>query len=85
MSDLAAFVAVILAGVIAALIGLAVARRTGPRERLVRHSDIAAFVYAVIGVMYTVILTQVVIAAWKAMESVRTEIDAGLRVIGGES
>jgi hypothetical protein len=85
MSDLAAFIAVVLAGVIAALIGLAVVRRAVPRTRLVRHSDIAAYVYAVIGVIYTVILAQIVIAAWEAKELVRSEIDAGLRAIGGES
>jgi len=65
MSGIVAFVAVILAVVVAALLGLTIVRRTVPRDRLARHSDIAGYVYAVIGVIYAVILAQVVIAAWE--------------------
>jgi hypothetical protein len=75
MSDLVAFAAVILAGVIAALLGLAIVRRTVPRERLAQHSDIAGYVYAVIGVIYAVILAQVVIAAWEEYRDARTVAD----------
>ena len=65
MSEMVAFVAVILAVVIAALLGLTIVRRTVPHDRLAQHTDIAGYVYAVIGVIYAVILAQVVIAAWE--------------------
>ncbi|MGH2617620.1 MAG: hypothetical protein ACRDJC_20495 [Thermomicrobiales bacterium] len=65
MSGLGAFVIIILAAVVLALIGLALVRRTVPHDKLARHTDVAGYVYAVIGVIYAVILAQVVIAAWE--------------------
>jgi hypothetical protein len=70
-----AFVAVILAAVIAALIGLTIVRRTVPRDRLAQHTDIAGYLYAVIGVIYAVILAQVVIAAWEEYRDARAVAD----------
>ena len=72
MSDIVAFVAVILAIVVAALLGLAIVRRTVPHNRLAQHTDIAGYVYAVIGVIYAVILAQVVIAAWEEYRDARS-------------
>jgi hypothetical protein len=71
MSEIVAFVAVILAAVIAALLGLTIVRRTVPHDRLAQHTDIAGYVYAVIGVIYAVILAQVVIAAWEGYRDAR--------------
>ena len=68
MSDLGAFIAVILSGVIAALLGLMIVRRTVPHERLARHSDIAGYVYASI-------LAQVVIAALEEYRDARAVAD----------
>jgi hypothetical protein len=70
-----AFVAIILAAVIAALLGLTIVRRMVPRERLAQHTDIAGYVYAVIGVIYAVILAQVVIAAWEQYRDARAVAD----------
>src|SRR5688572_13514221 len=75
MSGMLAFVAVILAAVIAALLGLTIVRRTVPHDRLARHTDIAGYVYAVIGVIYAVILAQVVIAAWEQYRDARAVAD----------
>jgi hypothetical protein len=61
MSGLIGFVVVILIAVVAALIGLTIVRRTVPRDRLAQHTDGAGYVYAVIGVIYAVILARVVI------------------------
>lgn len=72
MSDIVAFVAVILAIVVAALLGLTIVRRTVPHNRLAQHTDIAGYVYAVIGVIYAVILAQVVIAAWEEYRDARS-------------
>jgi hypothetical protein len=75
MSGLVAFVAIILAAVIAALLGLTIVRRMAPRERLAQHTDVAGYVYAVIGVIYAVMLAQVVIAAWEQYRDARAVAD----------
>jgi hypothetical protein len=63
---------------------LSAVRRTVPLERLSRHSEQAGYVYAVIGVVYGVILAQVVVAAWDQYQSAEavasTEADAVLNL-----
>jgi len=62
----------ITAGVVVlALLGLTLVRRTVPHDRLAQHTDVAGYVYAVIGVIYAVILAQVVIAAWEEYRDAR--------------
>src|SRR5688500_15229285 len=75
MNGLGAFLMLIVAAVLLALLGLAVVRRTVPHERLARHTDVAGYVYAVIGVIYAVILAQVVIAAWDDYQDARAVAD----------
>jgi hypothetical protein len=71
MNGLGAFILIIVAAVLLALLGLVLVRRTVPRDRLARHIDVAGYVYAVIGVIYAVILAQVVIAAWQEYQDAR--------------
>ena len=71
MSELGAFVMVIVVAIMLALLGLAVVRRVVSHERLARHTDVAGYVYAVIGVIYAVILAQVVVAAWEEYRDAR--------------
>jgi hypothetical protein len=68
-----AYLAVIVAVVMVALIGLIAVRRAVPLTRLAQHTDVAGYVYAVIGVLYAVILAQVVIAGWEEYQGARTE------------
>ena len=75
MNGLGAFIMLIVAAVLLALLGLVVVRRTVPHERLARHTDVAGYVYAVIGVIYAVILAQVVIAAWDDYQDARAVAD----------
>jgi len=75
MNGLGAFFMIIVAAVLLALLGLVVVRRTVPHERLARHTDVAGYVYAVIGVIYAVILAQVVIAAWDDYQDARAVAD----------
>jgi hypothetical protein len=75
MNGLGAFIMIIVAAVLLALLGLMVVRRTVPHERLARHTDVAGYVYAVIGVIYAVILAQVVIAAWDDYQDARAVAD----------
>jgi hypothetical protein len=65
MTGVAVLIFVIVVITLAALAGLFAVRRFVPRERLAQHTDIAGYVYAVIGVVYGVILAQVVVAAWE--------------------
>ena len=71
MNGIGAFIMIIVAAVLLALLGLALVRRTVPHDRLARHTDVAGYVYAVIGVIYAVILAQVVIAAWQEYRDAR--------------
>jgi Protein of unknown function (DUF4239) len=71
MSEFVPFVLIVLAAVVVALLGLTVVRRSVPPDRLAQHTDIAGYVYAVIGVIYAVILAQVVIAAWEEYRDAR--------------
>jgi len=75
MTGLGAFIMVIVAAVLLALLGLALVRRTVPVDRLAQHTDVAGYVYAVIGVIYAVILAQVVIAAWQEYQDARAVAD----------
>ena len=72
MSGFVAFAMVIMAAIMLALLGLAVVRRSVSHERLTRHTDVAGYVYAVIGVIYAVILAQVVVAAWEEYRDARS-------------
>jgi fumarate reductase subunit D len=75
MNGLGTFIMLIVAAVLLALLGLALVRRVVPRDRLARHIDVAGYVYAVIGVIYAVILAQVVIAAWQQYQDARAVAD----------
>jgi hypothetical protein len=72
MNGLGTFIVIVVAAVLVALFGLALVRRTVPFDRLAQHTDVAGYVYAVIGVIYAVILAQVVIAAWQEYQDART-------------
>jgi hypothetical protein len=75
MNGLGAFIIIIVATVLLALLGLALVRHMVPLDRLARHTDVAGYVYAVIGVIYAVILAQVVIAAWQEYQDARAVAD----------
>ena len=72
MNGLGAFFGIIAVAVLLALLGLVLVRRTIPYDRLARHTGVAGYVYAVIGVIYAVILAQVVMAAWQESQDART-------------
>jgi hypothetical protein len=76
MGELGASIMVIVAAILLALLGLAIVRRVVSHERLARHTDVAGYVYAVIGVIYAVILAQVVIAAWEQYRDARAVASA---------
>ena len=67
----ASIVVVIVLIVALSLLGLALTRRIVPTSRLAQHTDVAGYVYAVLGVLFAVILAQVVIASWEDYRDAR--------------
>src|ERR671912_1593979 len=84
MNEIVAIAFIVLIAVLLSLVGLAVVRRLAPIDELSQHTDVAGYVYAVIGVLYAVVLALVVIAAWEeyrdAREAVADEATAVLNL-----
>jgi hypothetical protein len=71
-------VLVVLACMLAAVAGLGLVNRLVPTEYREEHNDVAGFIYAVVGVVYAVLLAFVVVASWEDFEAARdtTEVEA---------
>jgi len=84
MNETITVVFIVLIAVLVSLAGLALVRRLVPISDLAEHTDVAGYVYAVIGVIYAVVLALVVIAAWEeyrdAREAVADEASAVLNI-----
>lgn len=59
----------VCAAMLVAVVGLEVVRRAVPAALRQEHNDVAGFIYAVVGVVYAVLLALVVIAAWEQHEA----------------
>ena len=70
-------VLVVIGACLVAVAGLELVQRLVPSEKRQEHNDVAGFLYAVIGVVYAVLLALLVIAVWeqyqKANETVESE------------
>jgi hypothetical protein len=71
MAGVLIVILLILLVVVLALAGLMMVRRFVPPERFSQHTEVAGYVYAVVGVLYAVILAQVVVAAWDEYREAR--------------
>src|ERR687883_202524 len=73
-------VLVVIGVCLAALAGLELVQRLVPSETRQEHNEVAGFLYAVVGVVYAVLLALLVIAVWeqyqKANETVESEASA---------
>src|SRR5215217_916535 len=71
---------VVIGACLVAVAGLELVQRLVPAEKRQEHNDVAGFLYAVIGVVYAVLLALLVIAVWeqfqKANETVESEANA---------
>ena len=65
-------VVTVVGSVVLALAGLVVVRRLVPYAVLTDHTAVASAVYATLGVVYGVILGQLVVAAWDDFEEARS-------------
>jgi hypothetical protein len=69
-------VLVVFAGCLAALVGLELVQRLVPSEKRQEHNDVAGFLYAVIGVVYAVLLALLVIAVWEQYQRARETVES---------
>src|SRR5919106_1162424 len=81
MSTTVVFGVLVVIGVcLAAVAGLELVQRLVPAQKRQEHNDVAGFLYAVVGVVYAVLLALLVIAVWeqyqRARETVESEANA---------
>ncbi len=74
MNETVTVALIVLVAVLVSLIGLALVRRFAPTDQLAQHTEVAGYVYAVIGVIYAVVLALVVIAAWEEYRDARAAV-----------
>src|SRR5215210_3998244 len=71
---------VVIGVCLAAVAGLELVQRLVPAEKRQQHNEVAGFLYAVVGVVYAVLLALLVIAVWeqyqRAHEAVESEANA---------
>src|ERR687894_2818567 len=59
---------------LSAVLGLVLVQRLVPTTRRQEHNDVAGFIYAVVGVIYAVLLALVVIAVWEEHEEAKATV-----------
>ena len=69
-------VLVVIGACLAAVAGLELVQRLVPSEKRQEHNDVAGFLYAVIGVVYAVLLALLVIAVWQQYEKARVTVES---------
>ena len=65
MGTAIAGVTIVGLSVLAALVGFVLVERLCAREKWQQHNDVAGFIYAVLGVVYAVLVAYVVIVVWQ--------------------
>src|ERR671917_1262589 len=69
-------VLVVIGVCLAAVAGLEVVQRLVPAQKRQEHNDVAGFLYAVVGVVYAVLLALLVIAVWEQYQSARETVES---------
>jgi hypothetical protein len=69
-------VLVVCGACFAAVVGLMLVQRLVPETIREEHNDVAGFVYAVLGVIYAVLLALVVIATWEEFGRARVTVES---------
>src|SRR3712207_2110540 len=69
-------VLVVCGACLAAVLGLMLVQRLVPVTIREEHNDVAGFIYAVLGVIYAVLLALVVIATWEEFGRARVTVEA---------
>ena len=68
---------------IAAVVGLVLVQRLVPSSLREEHNDVAGFIYAVVGVMYAVLMAFVVIVVWQAYEAAKDTVESEANELAG--
>jgi hypothetical protein len=68
-------VLVVIGVCLAAVAGLELVQRLVPSEKRQEHNDVAGFLYAVVGIVYAVLLALLVIAVWEQYQSARETVE----------
>jgi Na+/melibiose symporter-like transporter len=58
-----------------AVVGLTLVQRIVPSHLRQQHNDVAGFIYAVLGVIYAVLMALVVIAVWEDFAEARDTVE----------
>ena len=66
---------------LAAVLGLALVQRLVPMTIRKEHNDVAGFIYAVVGVIYAVLLALVVIATWEEFGRARITVETAANAL----
>jgi hypothetical protein len=64
----------VCAVMLVAVAGLEAVQRLVPAALRLEHNDVAGFIYAVVGVIYAVLLALVVIAVWEELETAKATV-----------
>jgi uncharacterized membrane protein YraQ (UPF0718 family) len=66
---------IVTVSVLVAVAGLALVQRLVPSQLRQEHNDVAGFIYAVLGVIYAVLIALMVIAAWEDFAEARDTVE----------
>ncbi len=69
-------VLIVLVAVLVAVGGLVLVQRIVPSTLRQQHNDVAGFIYAVVGIVYAVLLALVVIASWEEHEAAKETVES---------
>ena len=72
----------VIGACLAAVAGLELVQRLVPAQKRQEHNDVAGFLYAVIGVVYAVLLALLVIAVWEQYERARETVESEANAVG---
>jgi len=67
---------------LAAAAGLELVQRLVPAEKRQEHNDVAGFLYAVVGIVYAVLLALLVIAVWEQYQSANETVESEASAVG---
>ena len=72
----------IIAGIVAAALGLVLVRRSVPLSVLQEHHEVAGITFAVVGGFYSVVLAFVLVASWERYERARANTEFEANALG---
>src|SRR5215212_9484399 len=75
-------VLVVIGACLAAVAGLELVQRLVPAQKRQEHNEVAGFLYAVLGVVYAVLLALLVIAVWEQYQRARETVESEASAVG---